>query len=430
MARFNFRQGIARRQQDGAGNGSNLQPSNGGSYVDLIVSPDPTVFITAHYDVNYMFSENASVTKAWGPFVSGTDYWLYWDVDFITGELTRGYSLFEPVHGSTPPASPLADQHWFDSNETVMKVWTGTTWIEKIRTFTCKYQNGAIIVDYPIGSQVGIAGVRAFAGTVLFDPDGTPLQKFQRNRRGRFVTTETELHGQFSRISNFRVEAAIVQGKANENIPIHFCVSYSDFDELRLARNTVPEQECIGLAAEDMVTGEVRSYITKGFITNEVDWNWSAEDVGTPLFVGPTGELVTVPPISTSMQQVAMVINQTTIFVNIKPVIFLNNTGNITPLNVDRTTGRLHAHAGNNNGACKPPNNNATCVYGYNHDEIFPSTVWFIAHNFESDQVLAKVYDTTGDEIIPDEIQVVDINTLQITFNSPMAGKADLAILV
>lgn len=341
MARFNFRQGMARRQSDTIGNPTFLLPSNGGSYIDLIVSPDPTVFIIAHYDVDYMLVENATISKAWGPFSTGTDYWLYWDVDFTTGELTRGFTTREPVHQPSAPSSPGTDQHWFDTTNTVMKVWSGSSWVEKIRVFSTKYSNGAVLVVYPLGSQVAISNTATYAGHILYDPDGKPLQQFQRNRRGRFVTTETELHSQFSRIANFRVESAIVQGEAQEHIPLHYVVAYYDYDKLVLARNGTPSRPAIGLALEEMYTNEIRSYITKGFVTNEADWDWSAYPVGTPLFVGATGQLTPSVPQVGSVQQVAIVVNETTVFVNIQQLIKYTTSGNLLPIRLDRSSGTL-----------------------------------------------------------------------------------------
>ncbi len=348
MARFNFRQGIARRQQDGLGNPNNLQPSSGGSWIDLIVSPDPTIFIIAHYDTDYMFTENATITQAWGPFTAGNDYWLYWNIDFQSGELTRGYTRKEPADGPTPPSNPTHDQHWFDTNEMVMKTWVGGAWgrwIERIRVFAAKYQGGATIIDYPLGSQVGVSGFDVHAGKVLYDPDGKPLQVFQRNRRGQFITTETPMHSQFSRIANFRVEAAIVQGEALEHIPIHHAVAYSDYNQLILARNSDINHPAIGVSTEDMVTGEIRSYITKGFIRDEVNWDWSAHPVNTPLFVGPTGNLLTEPEAGAlTQQEIGYIVDETTIFVNIQQFILLEPPlGNEIVYHLDRDTGALIA---------------------------------------------------------------------------------------
>jgi len=342
VARFNFRQGIARRQEDGSNNPNNLQPSNGGSYVDLLVSPDPTIFLISHYDIDYMQSENASITKAWGPFTSGTDYWLYWDIDFITGELTRQFTTEEPFFGSNPPPNPAPDKHWFDIDEEVMKVWTGSSWVEKVRLFSAKYQGGATLVHYPLGSQVGLNNKKTDAGKILFDPDGKPLQKFQRNRRGQFITTETPLNSQFNRIANFRVEAAIVQGEATEQIPIHHAVAFDNFDELILAKNTDPIRPAIGVATEDMNPGEIRSYITKGFIVDDVNWDWSAYSPQTGIYVGPNGELLPEPdPFGITQQRIGYVVNRTTVFIDITEQVLLEPpTGNEIGILVDRDSGR------------------------------------------------------------------------------------------
>lgn len=432
MARFNFRQGIARRQEDNFGNPAFLQPSNGGSYIDLLVTPDPTVFLVAHFDVDYMFTENASVVKAWGPFTAGTNYWLYWDVDFVTGALTRGYTIIEPVYQDNPPPGPhTVDRHWFDTAQNVMKVWSGASWVEKIRCFAAKYQNGATLVHLPIGTQAGLSDLVVFAGTVLYDPDGAPLQKFTRNRRGQFITTETALHSQFSRIANFRVESAIVQGEAQEHIPIHHAIAYYDYDKLVLARSTNPARPAIGLAMEDMNTGEVRSYITRGFVTNEVDWDWSAYPAGTPLFVGTTGELTPTAPINFSMQQVAIVVNPTTVFVNIRELVSFVPSGNIVPIQMDRTSGRFIAtDEGIAGGGVCPQPVGALCTWGYTHEETIPSVLWTIEHNFGTDRVVAQVFDATGTEVFPNQITVLDINTVLIDFGAPQDGTANLVLLI
>jgi len=343
MARFNFRHGIARRQQDSNNNPNNLQPSNGGSYVDLIVSPDPTAFLIAHFDVDYLVTENATVAKAWGPFTSGTDYWLYWDVDFQTGALSRGYTTLEPEFGAVPPSSPAPDQHWFDTSAVVQKVWTGSSWIEKLRVFAAKYQSGTTLIYYPLGTQVGISGGAVFAGKILFDPDLNPLQKFQRNRRGQFITTETDLNSQFNRISNFRVEAAVVQGEAQENIPIHHAVSLNNYDTLVLADHDNSNRPAIGVATEDMFTGEVRSYITKGFLTDEVNWDWSAYPAQTGIFLGAAGELVAEPdPLVYHQQLLGYIVNRNTVFINIEQAIALEPPAQQNELAVvtDRNTGK------------------------------------------------------------------------------------------
>lgn len=464
MARFNFRHGMARRQEDGFGNPAFLQPSNGGQYVDLIVSTDPTVFVIAHYDADYMVTENVTVSQAWGPFSAGTDYWLYWDVDFVTGALTRGFTTLQPVDDPNAPSSPSVDQHWFDMTENVQKVWTGSAWVEKIRLFASKYASGSTLFEQPIGSQVGLNNIVTYAGAILFDPDGSPLQKFQRNRRGQFITTETDLNSQLSRIANFRVEAAVVQGEAQEEIPLHHAIGYFDYDKLVLARNGNPAIPAIGISMEEMNTNEVRSFITKGYVTNEIDWDWSAYPAGTPLFVGPAGELIPNPPTTVSLQQIATVVNPTTVFVDVKQIVQFIASGNLIPVQLDRNTGSLIANnieAGAltlgglsdvtldlppadgevltydslsdewiNAPSTSTPPAGFLQVWGYEHTQPTASTIWTIAHNLGTDKVVTKIYDTSNEEVFPNGVTILDVNTIQVDFFAAQDGRAQLLLFV
>jgi hypothetical protein len=317
MAKFLFRHGVVRHQTDTIGNPTHLIQS--GQYVNLIVSPDPTVFLIAHLTADYSVIENKTVTQAWGPFTgSGVDY-LYWDVDLLTGELTRDTTTVLPIVAGIAPVSPLVDQHWFDTSRTVMNVWTGSRWIIKLRVFAAILTNSSILTPEPIGSQVGLP-IAINAGQILFDDEGKPVQKWTRNRDGMFLTSETPMSSQFSRLANFRVEAAIIQAKAEETIPINYVVAYTGPNEVSLARNTAPEFPAIGISSEGMVAEEVRSFITKGYVQNFNDWNW-LEPPGTPIFVGVSGELTTSPPQSGSIQRIAVVVDPVTIFVNTQDIM-------------------------------------------------------------------------------------------------------------
>lgn len=428
MAQFNFRHGIARRQADDNGNPANLLVSNGGAYIDLIVSPDPTTFIIAHKDVDYLLTENKTVAKAWGPFTTGTDYWLYWDVDFLTGELTRGFTTREPRIQPNPVQSPLADQHWFDSRpmEMVMKVWTGSSWIEKLRVFVARYQNGATLIHYPLGTQIGVTNVRINAGTILYDPDNRPVQQFQRNQRGKFVTTETPLHSQFARLAPVKLEAAMIMAEAQEHIPINHAVTFFDYDKVGLARNTVPTKPAVGIAVEDMHVEEVRRFVTRGFVTDDVNWDWSHVPAGTPLFVGVTGELVPDPPIAPSVQQIGIVVNKNTIYVDVQQLVDYSGIGNLVPLTIDRDTGVIVA----SNALGNVPPQGFKKVWGFAYCQTGETTQWIINHNLGSDKAQVQVFDLDRMTVLPDEITIVNVNTIQIDFNSPQAGCAYITLFV
>ena len=49
---------------------------------------------------------------------------------------------------------------------------------------------------------------------------------------------------------------------------------------------------------------------------------------------------------------------------------------------------------------------------------------WTLAHGGGSENVLVALYDSAGRYMIPDEITIVDDNTITVDFGSPIDGKA------
>jgi len=425
MAKLNFRHGIVRRQEDGFGSPTFLQQSGGGSFIDLIVSPDPTIFTIAHLDEDYLFTENTTIPGAWGPFTSGTDYYLFWDIDFITGILSRGFSLLEPIVSPTPPPSPFVDQHWFDTSTFVMKRFNGSMFVEVLRLFVAKYQNGTTIIHKPLGTQIGISGGSIFAGSPLFDPQGNPVQKFRRDRKGQFITTETPLASQLTTFSNFVFEGLITQAQAVEPIPANFAVAFFGTNEIGLARSTVPNRPAVGLAKEDMATGEIRPFITRGFVSDEVSFNFT-EPAGTPLFVGVTGDLTSTAPVADSQQQIAVVVDPTTIFVEIRQLVKYSDVGILVPLHLNRTTGALVTEQIDE---LEIPIGTVP-TFGFVHNQAVAATTWTIVHNLNTDDGVIQVYNLSNQQIIPDTVTFLDANTVEITFFTAQTGKACLAMFV
>lgn len=54
----------------------------------------------------------------------------------------------------------------------------------------------------------------------------------------------------------------------------------------------------------------------------------------------------------------------------------------------------------------------------------FASTTWTIVHNYNTYELLTQVYNESNHVIIPDSLQMVDMNTVVVTFLNPVAGKA------
>ena len=316
--RISFRQGIARQQTDITNNPNFLLYS--GSGVSINVSPDETVVAFAHgFDADYIFEEQQSVPNAWtGPFTPGTDYWLYWDLDPLTGLRTFGHTIVEPIDGPSEPPAPLQDQHWFDTTVSVHKIRKGARWHEVIRCFAAKLDDGGVLIQYPTGTQVGF-NTTVDAGTLLFDDEGNAVKKFDRFGRGKFITTESPLSSQAASLANFRLEGLFIPVKAIEFIPKNSCIAYKGPNEIGLASFNDPSNQAIGISIEEMFIGEVRTFVQSGYIINEA-WNWT-QSPGTRLFVGGTGEVSPNVPQQNSIQHVGTIISPNKILVDIRPIV-------------------------------------------------------------------------------------------------------------
>ncbi len=318
-----FRQGIVRYQTDIANNPIFLQKSNGGQNIDLYVSPDPTIVTFAQGSSDYLFEERKTVPQAWGPFVSGQDYWLYWDIDMFTGARTFGATQLQPIYSVAEPHHPLNDQHWFDKSKNKMFVWNTNKWFEKVRVFACKYEEGSVIVSYPTGSQASILQT-VYAGYLLFDVDDKPIKQWKRDQTGEFLTTESKIITHSSKMSTIVLEAAQVVAEAAENIPAWSLVCYKGSDKIGLASYTDQIRPAAGLTYEDLYVTEIGTFYTSGYITNN-NWNWTNAP-STPLFCGVSGQLTTTVPQVGSIQRVGMIVSNDTIYLDFGPHIVLDES--------------------------------------------------------------------------------------------------------
>ena len=322
--KLNFRQGIVRHQSDISGNATFLQRNAGnGQFIDLVISPTPTVIAFAHRTGTYIVEELKTVPQAWGPIGSATAY-LYWDVNLLNGALTRGVTLLPPLYTSASPTAPQVDQHWFSTVDNVMRVWNGSKWVEKVRCFAGFVTSGAIIHPQRIGSQAGINGDFE-GGNILLDSFGMPL----RQSNGCFVTTTTWLN-----VVNFgtvtaRLDSAIMTGMAAEELPKLSLVQLRPTRRMVLARSTDLHTRVAGLIVEDLYEGEVGRIISSGVVQNE-NWSFSEDQIGRPLFCGATGQVTLTPPSQGVLQQIGFVYDTNAIHVNINQAIILDDPFDLT----------------------------------------------------------------------------------------------------
>lgn len=400
-----------------------LQKSDGGSAIDLVVSPDPTIVTIAHRNSNYLIEEGQTTSRAWTGFAPGTDYWLFIDIDLSTAARTFGWITTEPSAGLKSPQSPVIDQHWFDTNANVMcmKVWNGTAWAEKLRVFVAKYRSGSIIEPNAYGTQIGVAR-QSDAGFILFDADGKPVKRFYRRDAGEFFTTSSIFTTQTAKSVNVSLDAVNQTVVAAEPIPAFSLVSRDTRDGfVRLADYTDVNRPAVGLVQEDFYDGEIGIYTQTGYVFNE-QWNWT-EAPGTLLFLGINGQLSTTPTQTKTIQIVGEIVGPQNIKLNIQQPIQYDDPvytqyQNLIPMLLDKVTGKYvaaHIYTNTSGGG------NGSSV-GYRHNQGVEDTIWTVAHMKNSVNFICQVFDTNGDEIVAEKTTVHDINTIIVTFAAPQAG--------
>ena len=67
---------------------------------------------------------------------------------------------------------------------------------------------------------------------------------------------------------------------------------------------------------------------------------------------------------------------------------------------------------------------NKSLTAGYEHTQNVASQTWTISHNSDTMRAHVTLYDENWEQIIPEKIKITDRNTITVTLNEPMAGKA------
>lgn len=271
--------------------------------VNLFAQPNnPVILTVADKQTNYLITENISITNAWtGPFEAGQDYWLYWDIDVLTGAITRGYTTYAPIQSQDDPIQfHNDDQHWFNTLTNETKVWNNTSWIRKIRLFAAKLSQGTNIVSLSIGApsllgtQIGsLNNEQSLTGSILYDTiSGYGI----RRANGTFLTTEDNISTGMSSSSIIKFSGIAIEAIAKTNLTAYSIVRFSQFNEIEAATDYLMDNSVYGIIHNDYTAKEVAQITVEGVIQNP-DWDWSSVPVNTPLYVDINGALTTeIPP--------------------------------------------------------------------------------------------------------------------------------------
>ena len=302
-----------------------------GTSVDLNIVDSPAVITFSHYGANYIVEEDRTIVGAWGsgsigstngPLAQNQTQYLYWDIDLATGALTRGWTGLPWIYTTAEPLNPPNDLHWFDLNTNRMRVFrqpnpnSNGYWQDKIRVFAGIYHSNAILQIYPIGSQVGITGGEYLAGNLLLGANNVPLKQSD----GTFATTATQLIVQQTSGQNVQFDAALIFGEASEEIPAFYLVTFQPGKRIGLARSSDYYHFVCGIVTQELYQEEVGQVITNGIVRND-QWAFTQDQIGMPLFCGPTGQVTLTPPPVGVSQQIGTVYDVDSINLNIWPPV-------------------------------------------------------------------------------------------------------------
>ena len=59
---------------------------------------------------------------------------------------------------------------------------------------------------------------------------------------------------------------------------------------------------------------------------------------------------------------------------------------------------------------------------GHVHTQAVATDTWIVSHTGDTKQLVHKVFDASYNEVFPDSVELVDINTVRVTFAAPMTG--------
>lgn len=322
-----FRQGVVRRQHDISGSPANLKKSTINNSIDLIVNPTQTVVTFTDGDRDYLYKFTKTVDQAWGPFSTSDDQHLMVDMNMGSGRITFASTIYPVQYSAVEPSAffKRQDQHWYDIENAVMKVWRTDKWVPVLRVQLGIYRNSGSSIEYsPIGSPVSAEGFgnTVRSGAVIFDENGKPI----RRRDGKFLTSEDTLtsHNAAELNSGFRIDQEYSKRVRSLTIlPAFSCVSLVKDDLVYLSDYRNIDRVVSGVIVEQCSPGYDVQLLTYGRIFNPI-FNFAESSIGKNVYTGQSGEITLTPPDSGLFQVVGTVYDRHSIFVNIQTPIELN----------------------------------------------------------------------------------------------------------
>lgn len=212
-------------------------------------------------------------------------YWLFWEIDSITGERQYWSTTIAPIANYTDPSSGGVQLEvgtlWWDSTSKVYKEWTGAMWSVKYRLLAGIVRPGGAIVQQSVGPQQGRSVGTVTAGFILYDKFHVAIKVGDQ-----FLTTDDAMHTDLSTIHGIQLDQSVVYATAQETIPRYNLVTMTSNTKAKLATAYDVEAGIVALATNDAEIGGQVNLAFSGLVTNP-EWNWT--NVGKLVYVIDTG---------------------------------------------------------------------------------------------------------------------------------------------
>lgn len=73
-------------------------------------------------------------------------------------------------------------------------------------------------------------------------------------------------------------------------------------------------------------------------------------------------------------------------------------------------------------------NGGSSVVIGFEWIQTIPHRVWSIPHMKNSRRIHLTIWDPTDETVLSDTVRIINTNTVEVTFSTPMSGRAILVI--
>ena len=393
--KVSFRHGLISYKKNGQNQGF-LEVN--GNRVNLVVSNgdrDPLIATIAHKNSNYLHTEEFDVNNAWGTFENSGDYYLYIDINQLSGVRTFGFSTTKPVVSSNAPSNPSVGDHWFDTVAKVMKTFNGTRWIEVVRLFVAHYDGvsafkplGQGTPNFSFGGSTVGSNTPILAGTIVLDNTTKPFKRSD----GTFFTTVDQFITRGASTHANMLEASLQRVEYTQSIAAYQVVKYSDFGKVEVANYNDTGDNVLAITLEDGSVGDIKRVTVQGVVENP---NWGWDTVGAKLWVLANGILTDQDPNSTDpitypdkQVPVAKVLSQT-------EIIFEQGLGGVGPRGISGSAESVPATTSSIGGVAISvnPSSSSFPIAVEDNDPRLTNARTPTAHNHQANEV---IYTATG----------------------------------